>query len=286
MTWEEAVIYARQKVELKELIRAAYLSEDLIDNVERFRNSSEFKDTLKWIKKYSPNAKSILDIGAGNGISSVAFSLNGYDVIAIEPDKSNTVGAGAIKFLKKHYKLQNIEIVNEYAENIKLKNYVDIVYARQAMHHALNLQEFIINTTRFLKKGGVFMTVRDHIIFDEKDKQWFLNSHPLQKYYHGENAYREDEYTTAIKSAGLRIFKILRYYDSVINYSPQTVSEIEAKMKIQKQMLKNWIKNKLPVIGDLRIIQKLYIKYYKFKKKSLLNEKEIPGRIYSFIAKK
>ena len=100
MNWHETIIYIRTKPEYKFLVEKAYFEEDLPLNVERFRNEEEFKETLILLKKYAPNAKNILDIGAGNGISSVAFALAGYNVTVVEPDASDTVGAEAIRKLK------------------------------------------------------------------------------------------------------------------------------------------------------------------------------------------
>src|SRR5258708_18100860 len=93
------------------------------------------------------------------------------------------------------------------------------------MHHAYYLNSFKKNLTRLIKPGGFLFTVRDHVIYNEQDKRWFLESHPLQKYYGGENAFTEMEYRLAMYQAGLEVVKVLKYYDSVINYFPITTRE-------------------------------------------------------------
>ncbi len=111
-------------------------------------------------------------------------------VTAVEPDPSLTVGAGAVRKLKEHYELKNLEDYENFAEDINFKsNYFDIVYIRQAMHHANNLNKFIKECVRVLKPNGLLLTIRDHVIYDEKDKNWFLEYHPLHKIYEGENAF-------------------------------------------------------------------------------------------------
>ena len=100
MTWEETIIKIRKEDDYKILVEQAYLDENLELNVQRFSKSKEFEQTLMIIKSYQPNTSSILDIGCGNGISAINLALKGYNVTAVEPDKSKTVGAGAIKELK------------------------------------------------------------------------------------------------------------------------------------------------------------------------------------------
>src|SRR6185503_11724828 len=102
MTWEETIKFIRTRPEYKELVRYAYLEEDLDLNVKRFTESAEFKETLKLISPYfsiGPGTR-LLDIGSGNGISAVAWALEGVEVDAVEPDPSDTVGAGAIRKLR------------------------------------------------------------------------------------------------------------------------------------------------------------------------------------------
>jgi ubiquinone/menaquinone biosynthesis C-methylase UbiE len=276
MNWEETIKYIRTKPEYDVLVRDAYFDENLVLNVDRFIQSVEFKETLKLLKKYKGNGISILDIGCGNGISSIAFALKGYDVIAVEPDPSDTIGAGAIKKLIKHYNLNNVKVYESFAEDIKFDNQIfDVVYVRQAMHHANDLTKFINECARVLKVSGILMTVRDHIIFDDTDKENFLKTHPLQKYYGGENAYKSGEYVSAMLKAGLKMKKILRTFDSEINYFPLNSISVK-KTKIKKYLYK-----------IISIVAPFLISAEKRQNVlGLLNEKDFPGRMYSYIAVK
>lgn len=284
MTWEETIQYIRKLPEFKELVVKAYFEEDLPLNVERFKNEDEFKETLNYVKQYAPNGTKILDIGCGNGISCISFALAGYHVTAVEPDPSETIGAGAIRKLKEHYNLENIEIFEAFAEDINFKDEsFDIVYIRQAMHHANNLQKFIKECSRVLKKGGLLITVRDHVIFNQKDKEWFLEEHPLHKYYGGENAYTPFEYEKAMTDANLVIQLKLKHYDSVINYFPVTKEEMENRENLTLIKLKQHLKNKLGLVASLPFIFTLYKIKIGFPK-YLKDESKIPGRMYSYIA--
>jgi ubiquinone/menaquinone biosynthesis C-methylase UbiE len=286
MTWEETIQYIRTKPEYKYLVEKAYFEENLPLNVERFIKSEEFLETLAILKKYQPVATSILDIGAGNGISSIALALSGYEVSVVEPDKSETIGAGAIRKLKEHYQLSNVEIFEAFAEEIQFPDeHFDIVYARQCMHHAYHLEKFVAEASRVLKKGGLFITVRDHVVFDEADKQWFLESHPLHKYYGGENAFSPTEYKSAMQKAGLEVVQEIKHFDSVINYFPSTKDEIENYQSIQIKLREAHLVRKIGFLGKISFLKKLYHLYLDKKVGKILplDEKNVAGRMYSYL---
>jgi len=287
MTWEETIRFIRTQSEYIDLVEKAYFEEDLSLNVERFKQSEEFIETLQLLKQYQPNAKTILDIGSGNGISSIALALEGYNVVTIEPDSSDTVGAGAIRTLKTHYNLSNLEVFEAFAEELQLPNEsFDIVYARQCMHHAYDLDKFVAEASRVTKKNGLFITIRDHVVFDKKDKEWFLENHPLQKFYCGENAFTPTEYKTAILNAGLKIEKEIKYYDSVINYFPSSKEEISDMFQIRKNKVISHLNTKIGVLSRLSFLQKMYFKRIGLNKNSVYDERKIPGRMYSYLAVK
>lgn len=278
MNWEETILFARTKPEFKELISQAYLENELELNVLRFMASEEFSETLKLIDQHIPGAKRIADLGAGNGVASIAFAMKGFEVISVEPDPSATVGCGAIEEQKRKLNLTSLTILNESGENISVERaYCDVVYVRQALHHASDLIQFVSEAARVLRYGGLFLGIREHLVYNEKDKLRFLESHPFQKYYGGENAYTLEEYLGAIRNAGLKIIHVYKYFDSVINYYPDGKDRLN---------LKNLLKNKIGKLSELKFAQLLYKKYLEIKLGKLFEEKQIPGRMYSFIALK
>ncbi len=282
MTWEEAVTFARKDESLQQVIHDSYLSDDLVDNVNRFNNSDEFSETLQLLIRLFPlkNSQeiSILDIGAGNGISSISFGLRGFKVTSVEPYKSQTLGFEAIQSLKTKFNLKNLEVRVEYGESLPFNDFAfDIVYARQVMHHAQDLNKFVAECARVLKKGGVFMTTRDHVINNENQKQIFLNEHPLHKFYCGENAFTLKEYMSAFSLANLKIIKSLGPLDSIINLSPLTKPEV---IKSIKKGIKQKFRFNIP---QSTALNNFIFAFYKWKSS---NMDKIPGRLYTFIAKK
>lgn len=284
MTWEETIKYIRTQPVFADLVQKAYFEENLHLNVERFRKSDEFIETLGLIKQSQPHAKTILDIGSGNGISAVAFALEGYNVVTIEPDPSDTVGAGAIRKLKVQYNLSNLEVFEAFAEELQLpNNSFDIVYARQCMHHAYDLGKFVAEASRVIKKGGLFITIRDHVIFDKKDKEWFLENHPLQKFYGGENAFTSSEYRSAMINSGLEIRKEMKYYDTVINYFPISREEMLDMFKIKKGKAIRHLNEKIGVLAKVPFFQRMYLRKIKLNKETVYDENKVPGRMYSYL---
>lgn len=288
MNWHETIEFIRTKPEFDWLVQHAYFDKNLVANIDNFIQSEEFEETLKIIKNLFPDkTPKILDVGSGNGISAIAFALKGFDVVAIEPDPSDTIGAGAIKFLINHYQLKNIEVFQNTAEEIKFENAVfDIVYVRQALHHAHNLEKFVSQTSSYLSKGGYYVSVRDHVIYNEKDKQLFLEAHPLHKYYGGENAFTLAQYSSAFMKANLEIITILHHFDSVINYAPMTRKEKEALQTNRNTEIKIAVKNKIGAFADFPFVFYFANAYYTFKYGNVYDETKIPGRLHSIISRK
>lgn len=288
MTWEETIKKIRTDAAYADLVRDAYFDENLSANVERFRDGREFKETLNLIRSEAPGAKYIADIGSGNGIATIAFALNGFFVTSVEPDESDTIGAGAIKILARQYKIDSqVKVVSRFGEDTGIeKQAMDVVYIRQAMHHANDLKAMMHEAFRILKPGGLLMTVRDHVVFDAKDKARFFKSHPLHKFYGGENAYTESEYRSAMLDAGFRVKKVFRFFDSPINYFPLNPDEIIAAFHTRKNELVTRLNKKIGLLASVPLLQKMFFRWVGFEYTKPLNERAIAGRMYTFLATK
>lgn len=266
MTWEEAVSQLISQEEQKELIQACYYDSPIENCAERFYNSDEWKETLRYIPKNITKGTA-LDIGAGRGIASYALAKDGWKVTSLEPDTSNLVGAGAIKKLAKN-DLLDISIVMSKGESLPFEDDTfDLVYLRQVLHHADDLQQLCNEVHRVLKKGGLFIAVREHVINKHTDLEKFLNIHPLHNLYGGESAYLLKEYTDAIKTSGITLTNILAPYSNPINLAPWDMKSIQKKIYIKTK-----IKWPFPFIKLLLYMMDRFSSQ--------------PGRLYSFIGKK
>jgi SAM-dependent methyltransferase len=287
MNWEQAVRELRLRPAERALVKASYLEEDLLENQARFQESDEWALTLALAAEHGVHSGRVLDVGSGNGISAVNFALAGFDVVAIEPDPSETVGSGAIRWLKGHFDLQNLDIREEFAESVSVADdSVDMAYARQAMHHAADLDAFVAECARVLKPGGLLMTVRDHVVYDDDDKRRFLDEHPLHALYGGENAFRRDDYRGAMTRAGLEIQDELRYYDSPLNYYPTTAAEVAERSRSGVETRRRALARKVGPVASVPVLFELYCRYRDRRTGPVLDERQVPGRLYTYLAVK
>jgi SAM-dependent methyltransferase len=264
ITWEESVVWLRAQPDQAELVRACFFDDPLIEAAERYYQSSEWRE----IRRFLPNSPGkALDLGAGRGISSYALARDGWDVVALEPDNSKIVGAGAIRQLAKESGL-NIAVEQEWGEHLPFEDATfDVVHGRQVLHHAGDLGQLCLEAARVLKGDGVFMATREHVISKEAHLDIFLRNHPLHRFYGGEHAYLLVDYTTAISEAGISMTHILNPYDTDINLFPDT------KFTLKKRIAKR-ISFPFP-----QYIPDFLLSY-------LGSIDATPGRLYSFIGRK
>lgn len=276
-TWEQSVEWLRNQPGQMELVRACYYDDPLLEAAMRFADSEEWHAVEAFMPSKTGRA---LDLGAGRGIASYALARSGWDVVAIEPDPSALVGAAAIHDLFDDAGLP-IEVVNEPAESLPFAdNTFDLVYARQVLHHADDLNKLCREIGRVLKPGGRLIATRDHVISEDRDLSTFLKNHPLHKFYQGEHAYRLDEYVACIAAGGLRIARVLGPWDSVINYFPTPPEAWRSRCREPLNRLvggrvASWLTNERGVFGRWTL-QRLA--------EHLSSESNVPGRLYSFVA--
>lgn len=278
-TWEEAVLWLRGQPEQAELTRACYFDDPLIDAAERFYQSAEWQETRKLLP--NPPGEAI-DLGAGRGISSYALARDGWRVTAVEPDPSPIVGAGAIRELAAQAKLP-ITVVEMRGEALPAADGAfDVALARQALHHARNLDSFAAEAARVLKPGGTFLATREHVVDRREEMKTFLDSHPLHRLYGGENAFRLDQYRSAILSAGLRLTAEFGPLDTVINFFPATRESMKENI-YQRVRLKLGRPGRLMAqLADKLSNDALFRLAIAYLSK---NDKS-PGRMYTFRAQK
>ena len=233
--WEDTLAAAHGDPAMRDTLRHSYIHKDYADTLHRYRHSEEFREVAGIIADRQEQLASILDVGAGNGVCSVAFALENHEVVAIEPGEGPIGGIDAVETMAKHGAWIDPTIFDRLSwERADILTYqtekrFDAVLCRQALHHFSDPHLAVQNIFNLLKPGGTALFVREHVVFDADDKQAFLKGHPFQKFYGGENAYTVEEYIDFITKSGLVVEKVLKFGDSPINYEPHS-REIAQKL--------------------------------------------------------
>ena len=109
-------------------------------------------DKFKIKKEYEPfKGLSVLDIGCGGGLLSEPMARLGADVVGIDASFKN------IQVAKYHLKKSKLKIkyYNSSPENLKIKKRFDIILNMEIVEHVEDVDFFIKESSKFLKKSGV-----------------------------------------------------------------------------------------------------------------------------------
>jgi SAM-dependent methyltransferase len=274
-TWEEAVSWLVAQPDQQALVRDCYYDKPLESAVERYWRSKEWLAVRELLPARPGKA---LDIGAGRGISSYALARDGWEVTALEPDPSGEVGAGAIRHLAASQNLP-ISVIEEFGERIPCPSAsFDLVFARQALHHAKDLPALCAEAARLLKPGGAFIAIRDHVISKRADLPRFFDIHPLHKLYGGENALLLHEYLDALRGAGFEIRRVIRPLENAINLAPLDEHSLREELA---QRVEHYPGGAL-VAKPLRQSDLTYGVFLRIL--TIFDSR--PGRLYSFVCSK
>lgn len=209
--------------ELRQLVYLCYKTPDLLDNARRFSMSEGFKETVSlFCGMGKPPRKDIkvLDLGCGNGVATYALSRCGYDVTGVDSSLGELAG------LKAAAKLNGLDgaefsLFLSTGESLEFRDEnFDIVWMREVLHHIHDLQRFMKEVARILKPGGIICCLREHVIWNESQRDHFFRTHPFYHITKDEGCYYLDEYVSAFKEANLSVETLLGPTDSVINTYP------------------------------------------------------------------
>ena len=120
-------------------VRIKYIKDNLINDFDLI-NKKKPLDGLK-----------ILDIGCGGGLLSEPMARLGAKVTGIDPVKKN------IEIAKHHLKKSklNIKYYNFSPEKFKSNNKYDVILNMEIIEHVKNVDFFIKQSAKFLKKSGI-----------------------------------------------------------------------------------------------------------------------------------
>lgn len=275
VSWEVAVSRLRADPARAALVCDSYFDLPVLGAARRYHASAEWQAVRAILP---PEPGQALDLGAGNGIASYALAADGWRVTALEPDPSTEVGAGAIRSLAAEARLP-IQVLEACGESIPLSDAsIDVVFARQVLHHAHDLRRLCAECARVLRPGGIIITARDHVISRHADLPAFLARHPLHAAYGGEHAYTRDEYEDALRAAGLTIEQRFGTLDSAINFGPRSEHQLWDELRRRIQTLG-------PVVGwAAALLRSEAVFHAVCRLVSILDGR--PGRLVTYVARK
>jgi SAM-dependent methyltransferase len=275
LTWEDAVVWLRNRPDRRQLVLDAFYDDPLIEAAKRYHAGAEWRAISRILQGRTGKA---LDVGAGRGIASYALAREGFAVSALEPDPSAIVGAAAIRSLASESRLP-IDVTEEFSERLPFSDATfDVVFARAVLHHTRDLDSACCEMHRVLRPGGIFIAAREHVISKEADLQQFLDLHPLHRLYGGEHAFVLHRYKAALHDAGFAAVDVLSPLRSAINLFPNTIDSLREAV-VEK------LSRKVPAAPFWRLALKPDWMF-----KTLLSMAEPfdnrPGRLYSFVGHK
>lgn len=274
LTTEEAVLALRGDPRYAEVVRDAYLGPDALGNAERFLASAEFAAVLA-LADGRVRGGAVLDVGAGTGIASYAFARSGArEVVALEPDPSEVVGQGVIRRIQGGLP---ITIEGGWGEALPFADgRFDVVYLRQVLHHARDLDALVRECARVAAPGGLVVATREHVADDARQLALFLASHPIHRLAGGEHAYPLPAYVGAFRRAGLEGPQVLGPYDSVVNSSPAIADE-ETLRRHPAALLERHLGAAGRLAARVPGVTALVRRFI---------DRPLPGRLYSFVGRK
>ena len=190
----------------KEIEKFSKIAEEWWDPLGKFKPLHKFNPIrIKYIKnnlikyyKIKNNDKplsglKILDIGCGGGLLSEPMARLGAKVTGIDPSLRN------IKVAKHHSKKNklNIKYYNFSPEKFNSNNKFDVILNMEIVEHVENVDVFIKQSAKFLKKKGIMFiatlnqTLKSYffaIIGAEYILKWLpIGTHDWQKFIKPEN---------------------------------------------------------------------------------------------------
>ncbi len=148
-----------------EIEKFSKLAKDWWDPNGKFKPLHLFNPArIKFIKeklishfKLEPNIEKplqklkILDIGCGGGLLCEPLSRLGAKMTGIDASNNN------IEVAKLHSKEMNLDIkyIHSSPENLNLQNEFDVILNMEVVEHVSNINLFIKNCSKFIKKNGI-----------------------------------------------------------------------------------------------------------------------------------
>lgn len=188
-----------------------------------------------------------LDVATGGGHTALALAPYVKKVIAIDMTPNMLLTAQA--FVREVQGRLNVEFQLADAEALPFKdNSFDLVTCRIAAHHFPDCQQFIKESARVLKQGGLLL-VQDHVLPEDVTTAEYVEQFERLRDPSHFRAYTENDWLIMFKSAGLGVEKTVHLVKRHIfvdwakrmNVTDETLSNLVQMMKNMTSAALDWL---------------------------------------------
>ena len=189
-----------------------------------------------------------LDIATGGGHTALAVAPYVKKVIAA--DMTPNMLRTAETFIRGEKGILNVEFQLADAEDLPFRdNCFDLVTCRIAAHHFPDCREFIRESSRVLKKGGLLL-VQDHVLPEEETTAQYVDQFERLRDPSHYRAYSEKEWRMLFQVAGLETeqsVQLVKRHEFVewakrMNNTDETLHDLVQMMKNATGAVLDWFR--------------------------------------------
>lgn len=144
----------------------------------------------------------VLDVATGGGHTALAFAPHVQEVVVSD------IAYPMLTAARDHLTasgVTNAQYVMNDAENIPFaENSFDLVVCRLAAHHFPNCFKFVMESTRLLKPGGVFL-IQDHVLPEDERAAYYIEAFDTLRDPSHNEAFSESAWRSMCLDAGLAV---------------------------------------------------------------------------------
>src|SRR5438105_908073 len=139
-------------------LQLSYALESVRSQYERYPypaySEDEVKIAAKWLSRFELNADTIVDVGCGTGLWSIAFALNGSKVTAIDFSKASLLVASKMADIFG----VSIRFCHSDLFGFQTSNRFSLVFCNGVLHHTGNAQNGFRRISKLVDNEGLLVT--------------------------------------------------------------------------------------------------------------------------------
>lgn len=207
----------------------------------------------KYIASYINKKKSVLEIGCSDGYGSFLISKISKEIIALDIDEKT------IRDARRQYNIRNLNFVVGSALSLPWSNKFDIVVSFQVIEHLTDVELYLREVKKVLKKEGVFIvsTPNRRLRLKSGEKPW--NKFHIHEFEKEELKQILEQYFTKVAILGLHASEEIYQAEKKRLYLRRLIARLDPLNLYER------LPSEL-TDGIVRLIKKLTLRKIKAKK--------------------